>query len=85
MSENQTNVCCNSRVGGSVGWNTSDDHCLYQRETRGIELWRTSTEELNSGTTVVTQLRCHGNSGELFFLCVSWLRSCQPQVTMLKP
>ena len=30
MSENQTNVSCNSRVGGSVGWNTSGDDCLHQ-------------------------------------------------------
>ena len=28
----------------------------------GVELTRASTEELNSGTTVVAQLRRHGNS-----------------------
>ena len=37
--------------------------CARQRETRGVELTRASTEELNSGTTVVAQLWRTDRSG----------------------
>ena len=41
-----------------------------QRETRGDELKRAATEELNSGTMEVTQLRCHENGETARVHCV---------------
>ena len=68
---------------------------VRQRETRGDELKRAPTEELNSGTMEVTQLRCHENGETARVHCVrcrvvflrqvvAWIVT-EPQVTMLKP
>ena len=49
MSENQTNVCCNSRVCcGFVGWTASGDDCLYQSKVAicsrmGMPSWETES------------------------------------------
>ena len=57
-------TCTNPKLQFAHEWECQvvKPSCARQRETRGVELRRASTVELNSGTTVVAQLRCHGNS-----------------------
>ena len=57
-------TCTNPKLQFAHKWECQvvKRSCARQRETRGVELTRASIEELNSGTTVVAQLRRHGNS-----------------------
>ena len=47
-----------------AGMTTIPESCLTERSTLLVERnnLNPSAEELDSGTTVVTELRCHGNS-----------------------
>ena len=66
-------------VGLSVGLQVAMTTCTNPKLQVAHELEyqvvkRAPTEELNSGTMEVTQLRCHQN-GEFFFFGKQWLRS----------
>ena len=83
------------RVVRSVGTADGEIGLRAPEDKLVVELKNPSAEELDSGTTVVTQLRCHWKSEParvhgvrcrvVFFRGETWLGSCQPQVTMLKP
>ena len=77
MSENQINACPILVLSWVFGWTTSGDvpiqsvKLLTNRNTElQDQLWQMmaksscarQNEELDSGTAVVTQLRCHGSS-----------------------